>query len=275
MPDSPLLFICHTGLDHPYVARLVTRLEEEGIRCWYYERDNFGQSIGSAVDRALMSCRALLFVMSANIPVASDYVQNEIITFVTTKRTVIPLRLQQPDHWWPEGVRSLIGARPVVMDSSGATPPDVLADIKRRVLAAEPSPQPTQASQACVPIPASPAEKRLPQIRRRSRFGVPSVSTAFIAAGIVFISVAYCIHVKNSRQESHDLDILSMERRISRMPMLVREKWDATIHEIDEIEKTLDGMDEAAMQREIARKELYAIAGAEENDIGKATAKYR
>lgn len=49
--EPPLLFICHAGLDHPYVARLAARLEEEGIRCWYYERDNFGQSIGSAVDR--------------------------------------------------------------------------------------------------------------------------------------------------------------------------------------------------------------------------------
>lgn len=275
MPDSTILFICHTGLDHPYVARLATRLEEEGIRCWYYERDNFGQSIGSAVDRALMSCRALLFVMSANIPVASDYVQNEINTFVVTRRTVIPLRLQQPDHWWPEGVRSLIGARPVVMDSSGGVPPEVLADIKRRVLAAQSSLSPLQSSQVRAPIPASHAEKRLPLVRRHSRFGLPGVAIALIAMCIVSIAVGYCIHVKNNRPESPDLDVLSMERRISRMPLLVREKWDATIQEIDELETTLDDMDAAAMQRKIARKELDAAATAEESDIGKATAKYQ
>lgn len=136
MPDSPTLFICHTGIDQAYVELLVSRLEREDIRCWYYERDNFGQSIGAAVDQALMSCRALLFVMSKNIPQASDYVQNEIITFVNTHRTIIPLRLQQPDHWWPDGVRSLIGARPVIPDSTGSAPPDVVSEIKRRVLQA-------------------------------------------------------------------------------------------------------------------------------------------
>jgi hypothetical protein len=50
MPDSPLLFICHTGLDHPYVAHLAARLEEEGVRCWYYECDNPGLSNAFTVD---------------------------------------------------------------------------------------------------------------------------------------------------------------------------------------------------------------------------------
>ena len=131
--DISSVFICHTGLDGAYVTKLASRLEHEGIKCWYYERDNFGSSIGTAVDKALDECGCLLFVMSKNLPEASIYVQNELNDYVRTRRKIIPLRVSMPDKWWPKGVRSLIGSFPVIEDSSGATDSWIVDEIKRRI----------------------------------------------------------------------------------------------------------------------------------------------
>ena len=130
---QPMLFICHTGLDEDYVADLAAKLEARGIRCWYYERDNNGSSIGSAVDRALDECECLLFVMSKNLPEASTYIQNELNDYARTKRKVIPLRVKCPVGWWPSGARSLIGSFPVITDSFGLADSTIISEITRRI----------------------------------------------------------------------------------------------------------------------------------------------
>ena len=129
----PILFICHTGVDGAYVTELASHLEREGIQCWYYERDNFGSSIGTAVDKALDECGCLLFVMSKNLPEASIYVQNELNDYVRTRRKIIPLRVSMPRQWWPKGVRSLIGSFPVVDDPSASADSRIVEEIKRRI----------------------------------------------------------------------------------------------------------------------------------------------
>lgn len=81
-PRRPMLFICHTRLDEAYVADLAAKLEARGIRCWYYERDNNGESIGLAVDKALDESLCLLFVMSKNVLDIAGYIVNKLIDLV-------------------------------------------------------------------------------------------------------------------------------------------------------------------------------------------------
>ncbi len=129
----PMLFICHTGLDEAYVTDLAAKLEAKGVRCWYYERDNFGESIGSAVDKALDDCHCLLFVMSCNLLETSRWIQNELCVYCQTKKKIIPLRVDMPDVWWPRGSRSLIGSIPVMDDADGKSNPLVVETIVSRI----------------------------------------------------------------------------------------------------------------------------------------------
>lgn len=131
--EQPMLFICHTGLDEAYVTDLAAKLEARGIRCWYYERDNNGESIGLAVDKALDESLSLLFVMSENIPETSQYIQNELIEFVRTKRKVIPLRVSMPQTFWPKGSKSLVGAFPVLDDRTGKATDSLIEIIAQKV----------------------------------------------------------------------------------------------------------------------------------------------
>ena len=126
-------FICHTGTDEEYVRRLSRELENRGLTCWFYERDNDGESIGSAVDDAMAESPALIFVMTANMQKASRYIQNELNAFLQDRKKIIPLRVQMSKSFWPHGSRGLIQSIPVVDDCDGEIALDVINEIIRRV----------------------------------------------------------------------------------------------------------------------------------------------
>ena len=130
------VFICHTNEDIAFVERLVGELERRGVKCWYYERDNCGRHIGSAVGEALQRCDCLLFVMTKNIRKASEYIQNELNYYVENRRLIIPLRVAMEARWRPDGTAPLIGAIPIIDVGNGQISDVALKDICKRVLSA-------------------------------------------------------------------------------------------------------------------------------------------
>lgn len=239
------VFICHTGLDGAYVAKLASRLEHDGIKCWYYERDNFGTSIGKAVDDALDECDCLLFVMSKNLPEASLYVQNELNDYVRTRRKIIPLRVSMPDKWWPKGVRSLIGSFPVIEDSSGATDSWIVDEIKRRI-------NKSGDAKGCN-MPLVHKRNRRSQLLRRIGLGIVNVAVAAAIATVVFV-VARNEATANVRDERISFDGGISERTVgdiqglldrkkSEMTQKAIEEWNSALERIDAAERNLDNLE--------------------------------
>ena len=126
-------FICHSRMDEEYVRHLSTELESRGLTCWFYERDNDGEPIGSAVDDAMAESPALIFVMTENMQRASQYIQNELNEFIQDGKKIIPLRVQMSKNFWPHGSRGLIQSIPVVDDSEGELGFNIINEIIRRV----------------------------------------------------------------------------------------------------------------------------------------------
>lgn len=263
--ENSSVFICHTGLDGAYVAKLASHLEREGVKCWYYERDNFGSSIGTAVDKALDKCDCLLFVMSKNLPEASIYVQNELNDYVRTRRKVIPLRVAMPEKWWPLGVRSLIGSIPVVEDRCESMDPIVVSEIKRRIV------NNAKALGKAKVISSTNRRKKTPRTWLPFAIGIISILTCVIVAIV-------SLRKKADEPTEEDLRII-WEIKTSRMPQPDREKWDSLLLKLDKTEEELDEIDSEILklksQREVASRDLKAMEAAEEQSIGRASGKYQ
>ena len=266
MIESPSVFICHTGLDEAYVTDLAAKLEARGIRCWYYERDNNGESIGLAVDKALEESLCLLFVMSANITETSQYVQNELIDFVRTKRKVIPLRVAMPESFWPKGSKSLIGAFPVVEDGNGRAGDFTVSEIVRRV------PSATQSCESCKE--AETPARRIPSSQRRKvQHVIWWILNLVMASVIVFLT--FCaqnrLPHRHHRSPEEELDEL-VKAKLANAPLSVKESWATAESRINEAEQTVSKLEQEHIS---VKQETDALENAEQQGIGRGSPKYR
>lgn len=228
--DMSSVFVSHTGLDGAYVAKLVSRLEGEGVKCWYYERDNFGSSIGTAVDKALDECGYMLFVMSRNLPEASTYVQNELNEYVRTRRKIIPLRVSMPDKWWPLGTRSLIGSFPVVEDSSGYADATVIEEIKRRIVKTDQVPNVAENN--------SPSHMQ----RFRKKRSLPTISASLLVVAALLVVFFASIGHNGDKHFNKEIERM-LEDKTRKMPGFLKLKWVANLKAIEEIEQRMDESD--------------------------------
>jgi TIR domain-containing protein len=91
---TPRVVISHATEDRTVAVKVCASLEEAGIPCWMAPRDIVGgHQYGEAIIAALEACPAVLLLLS-RASNKSRWVSYEIENAASTKRTIIPFRLE-------------------------------------------------------------------------------------------------------------------------------------------------------------------------------------
>jgi tetratricopeptide (TPR) repeat protein len=88
------VFISHADEDARYAIELAGKLESEGFKTWYYERDSLpGDKHYHRTDEAIERCRAFTVLISPS-SITSEFVIDEIKAAAKARKTFFPLLLR-------------------------------------------------------------------------------------------------------------------------------------------------------------------------------------
>ena len=93
--NEPLAFISYSSKDRNLADNLCSKLEAEGIRCWYAPRNVVSEDYATAIANAVTRCTHFLIIISQN-SLQSEHVLNEInLAFRELKRGIrlLPIRI--------------------------------------------------------------------------------------------------------------------------------------------------------------------------------------
>ncbi len=107
-------FISFSVTDQPFVERLYTDLQANGVRCWYFPEDmKIGDKIYEKIDESIRLYDKLVLVLSET-SLASEWVEREVdIALAKEKdskhRVLFPLRLDDcvmtAERYWARSLR--------------------------------------------------------------------------------------------------------------------------------------------------------------------------
>jgi len=156
------VFVSYSSNNKPVADAIVSRLEQEGVRCWFAPRDVIpGQNFAEAILQAIESSRLMVVVLS-NQSNQSQHVPREVERAVHHNVVVIPFRIESVE---PSGAMAYFLASEHWLDA--LTPPldkhiANLVQVVNNLLERTPPRTPAQ-------TPVAPRQRRLrlPQGRRR------------------------------------------------------------------------------------------------------------
>jgi TIR domain len=100
MQSPQPLFLSHSSSDDLAAKTILSRLESEGVPCWYAPRDiQPGTLFATALYEALENCGAVLVLVSRNSD-KSNHIARELTVADQFKKPIIPVMLE---HYFPTG----------------------------------------------------------------------------------------------------------------------------------------------------------------------------
>lgn len=158
------VFVSYSSINKPVADAIVSRLEQEGVRCWFAPRDVIpGQNFAEAILEAIESSRLMVVVLS-NQSNQSQHVPREVERAVHHNVVVVPFRIESVE---PSGAMAYFLASEHWLDA--LTPPldkhigDLVQVINNLLERTPPHPL----GQTPAPVPPRRRWLRLPQGRRR------------------------------------------------------------------------------------------------------------
>ena len=83
----------HTATSLDTAKAVVQKLESQGLRCWYQDRDSHG-SFGGVIRRAIEECRAFVVILNGQ-SAHSPHVLNEVALAFGGRVEILPIRMTQ------------------------------------------------------------------------------------------------------------------------------------------------------------------------------------